>query len=170
MPGTVVVVGAINADLVVTLDRLPAPGETVIGGRVARHGGGKGANQAVAAARAGARVRLVGAVGDDDFGAAALQKVRDEGDDGSGGGGTSAGGCGERPSRPASRSSRSTARAATRSRSRPGRTRRSTAPGSAPSMPTTSAFSASRCRTKRSSRARGPRPPPARASYSTPRR
>jgi ribokinase len=81
MPGTVVVVGSINADLVVTLDRLPAPGETVIGGRFARHGGGKGANQAVAAARAGARVRLVGAVGDDDFGAAALQELRSEGID-----------------------------------------------------------------------------------------
>src|SRR3954451_11421543 len=81
MPGTVVVVGSINADLVVTLDRLPAPGETVIGGRFARHGGGKGANQAVAAARAGARVRFVGAVGDDDFGAGALEELEREGVD-----------------------------------------------------------------------------------------
>src|SRR3954467_10470748 len=81
MPGTVVVVGAINADLVVTLDRLPAPGETVIGGRFARHGGGKGANQAVAAARAGARVRSVGAVGDDDFGAGASGELEREGVD-----------------------------------------------------------------------------------------
>jgi ribokinase len=79
--GTVVVVGSINADLVVTLGRLPAPGETVIGGRFARHGGGKGANQAVAAARAGARVRLVGAVGDDDFGRAALEELEREGVD-----------------------------------------------------------------------------------------
>src|SRR3954468_7389546 len=79
--GTVVVVGSINADLVVTLDRLPAPGETVIGGRFARHGGGKGANQAVAASRAGARVRFVGAVGDDDFGAAALAELEAEGVD-----------------------------------------------------------------------------------------
>jgi ribokinase len=81
MPGSVVVVGSINADLVVTLDRLPAPGETVIGGRFARHGGGKGANQAVAAARAGARVRFVGAVGDDDFGGAALAELEAEGID-----------------------------------------------------------------------------------------
>src|SRR3954454_23286367 len=80
-PGTVVVVGSINADLVVTLDALPAPGETVIGGRFARHGGGKGANQAVASARAGARVRFVGAVGDDDFGTAALEELRNEGVD-----------------------------------------------------------------------------------------
>jgi ribokinase len=81
MPGTVVVVGSINADLVVTVDRLPAAGETVIGGRFARHSGGKGANQAVAAARAGARVRFVGAVGDDDFGAAALEELQREGVD-----------------------------------------------------------------------------------------
>src|SRR4051794_32185369 len=81
MPGTVVVVGSINADLVVTVDRLPVPGETVIGGRFARHGGGKGANQAVAAARAGARVRFVGAVGDDDFGAAAIEELQREGID-----------------------------------------------------------------------------------------
>jgi ribokinase len=81
MPGSVVVVGSINVDLVVTVDHLPAPGETVIGGRFARHGGGKGANQAVAAARAGARVRFVGAVGDDDFGAAAIEELRREGID-----------------------------------------------------------------------------------------
>src|SRR5689334_16688565 len=79
MPGSVVVVGSINVDLVVTLDRLPAPGETVIGGRFARHGGGKGANQAVAAARAGADVRFVGAVGDDDFGAGAVAELEREG-------------------------------------------------------------------------------------------
>src|SRR3954454_22862411 len=81
MAGDVLVVGSINADLVVTVDRLPAPGETVIGGRFARHGGGKGANQAVAAARAGARVRFVGAVGDDEFGARAVAELRDEGVD-----------------------------------------------------------------------------------------
>ena len=77
--GTVLVVGSINADLVVTLDRLPEPGETVTGGRFARHGGGKGANQAVAAARAGARVRFAGAVGDDDLGAAAIEELAGEG-------------------------------------------------------------------------------------------
>jgi ribokinase len=79
--GTVLVVGSINADLVVTLDRLPEPGETVTGGRFARHGGGKGANQAVAAARAGARVRFAGAVGDDDLGAAAIEELAGEGVD-----------------------------------------------------------------------------------------
>jgi ribokinase len=83
MPGSVVVVGSINVDLVVTLDRLPAPGETVIGGSFARHGGGKGANQAVAAARAGARVRFVGAVGDDDLGADAVAELAAEGVDAS---------------------------------------------------------------------------------------
>src|SRR3954471_10730696 len=81
MPGSVVVVGSINVDLVVTLDRLPAPGETVSGGRCARHGGGKGANQAVAAARAGADVRFVGAVGADDFGADAVAELAREGID-----------------------------------------------------------------------------------------
>jgi ribokinase len=77
----VVVVGSINADLVVAVDALPAAGETVTGGRFARWGGGKGANQAVAAARLGARVALVGAVGDDDFGADALRALQDEGID-----------------------------------------------------------------------------------------
>ena len=81
MPGSVLVIGSINADLVVTLDRLPEPGETVTGGRFARHGGGKGANQAVAAARAGARVRFAGAVGDDDLGAAAIEQLAAEGVD-----------------------------------------------------------------------------------------
>ncbi len=81
MRGRVVVVGAVNVDLVVAADRLPAPGETVVGPEVVRHGGGKGANAAVAAARAGAAVTLVGAVGDDDTGRAALHELRDEGVD-----------------------------------------------------------------------------------------
>src|SRR3954469_16495092 len=80
-PGTVLVVGSINADLVVTLDALPAPGETVAGGRFSRHGGGKGANQAVAAARMGAHVTMVGAVGDDDLGDEALATLAAEGID-----------------------------------------------------------------------------------------
>jgi ribokinase len=79
--GSVLVVGSVNADLVVVVERLPQPGETVTGGRFARHGGGKGANQAVAAARAGATVRFVGAVGDDDLGEAALRELADEGVD-----------------------------------------------------------------------------------------
>ncbi|WP_308259433.1 PfkB family carbohydrate kinase [Pseudonocardia sp. H11422] len=77
--GTVVVVGAINVDFVVATDRLPGPGETVVGADLVRHGGGKGANAAVAAARAGATVRLVGAVGADDTGTAALDELRSEG-------------------------------------------------------------------------------------------
>jgi ribokinase len=77
--GGVLVVGAVNVDLVVTAARLPGPGETVVGPGVRRHGGGKGANAAVAAARAGARVRYVGAVGADDLGRGALDELRAEG-------------------------------------------------------------------------------------------
>jgi ribokinase len=79
--GAVLVVGSINVDLVVAVDRLPVEGETVIGGTFARHGGGKGANQAVAAARAGARTALVGAVGDDAHGREVLDELRAEGVD-----------------------------------------------------------------------------------------
>ncbi len=79
--GAVIVVGSVNVDLVVAVATLPAPGETVTGGTFARHGGGKGANQAVAAARAGADVRLVGAVGADDLGREALQELRTAGVD-----------------------------------------------------------------------------------------
>lgn len=63
-----VVVGSVNVDFVVRVDQLPRPGTTVTGGTFERHGGGKGANAAVAAARSGAVVRFVGAVGDDDLG------------------------------------------------------------------------------------------------------
>jgi ribokinase len=78
---SVIVVGSINADLVVTVARLPRPGVTVTGGRFARHGGGKGANQAVAAARLGAEVAMVGAVGADAFGDEALRELAAEGID-----------------------------------------------------------------------------------------
>ena len=77
----VVVVGSVNADLVVSVARLPQAGETVTGGTFARHGGGKGANQAVAAARAGASVAMVGAVGADDLGDEALRELAAEGID-----------------------------------------------------------------------------------------
>ncbi|HEX2222221.1 MAG TPA: ribokinase [Candidatus Limnocylindria bacterium] len=77
--GRVIVVGSINVDLVVTADRLPAPGETVLGGRFAQHHGGKGANAAVAAARAGASVTMLGAVGRDAFGEVALEALSAEG-------------------------------------------------------------------------------------------
>ena len=79
--GDVLVVGSINVDLVVRVARLPATGETVSGGTFAQHHGGKGANQAVAAARMGATVTLVGAVGDDEFGRAALVDLAAEGVD-----------------------------------------------------------------------------------------
>ena len=64
-PARVVVVGSVNEDVLVRVDRLPLPGETVLARSAKRSAGGKGANQAVAAARFGARVRFVGAVGDD---------------------------------------------------------------------------------------------------------
>jgi ribokinase len=78
--GRVIVVGSVNVDLVMRLPRLPAPGETVLGGVLERHHGGKGANQAVAAARAGARAHLVGAVGAED-GAESVADLRAEGID-----------------------------------------------------------------------------------------
>jgi ribokinase len=77
----VVVVGSVNVDLVVSVGQLPRAGETVAGGTFARHGGGKGANQAVAAARAGAEVAMVGAVGDDEMGHEALEELAGEGID-----------------------------------------------------------------------------------------
>jgi ribokinase len=64
----IVVIGSLNVDLVVHIDRFPNPGETLLGSDTARHRGGKGGNQAVAAARAGATVKMVGRLGDDPFG------------------------------------------------------------------------------------------------------
>ena len=81
MAANVVVIGSVNVDLVVSVDHLPEPGETVSGGRFSVHDGGKGANQAVAAARAGAQVTLIGAVGADDHGTRAAAALASEGID-----------------------------------------------------------------------------------------
>lgn len=75
------VVGSANADLVVGVDRRPAPGETVLGSDLAVHPGGKGANQAVAAARLGARTALLARVGDDAHGRLLLESQRSAGVD-----------------------------------------------------------------------------------------
>lgn len=72
----ITVFGSINLDLVVRAPHLPVPGETVLGGAFAAHPGGKGANQALAAQRAGGSVRLVGAVGGDSFAAPATALLR----------------------------------------------------------------------------------------------
>lgn len=68
----IVVFGSINLDLVARTERLPHPGETIAGLSFAMFPGGKGANQALAARRAGADVAMAGAVGTDGFAAAAL--------------------------------------------------------------------------------------------------
>ena len=77
----VLVIGSSNTDLVVRTNKLPAPGETVLGGAFFTAAGGKGANQAVAAARAGAQVTLIARLGCDDFGKRALSDFQREGID-----------------------------------------------------------------------------------------
>ncbi len=79
MSGRVLVVGSVNVDLVVQTERLPQPGETVLGGTFSRFHGGKGGNQAVAAARLGVPVMLVAALGDDAFGSEARAALAREG-------------------------------------------------------------------------------------------
>lgn len=81
MRGRLLVVGALNVDLVVAATALPRPGETVVGSDLQRHGGGKGGNSAVAALRAGADVRYVGAVGEDEFGSSSLKELQADGID-----------------------------------------------------------------------------------------
>ena len=78
MPPEITVVGSVNLDLVGRCERLPQPGETVTGATLQRHPGGKGANQAVAAARLGADVRFVGCTGADAFADEALSVLRAE--------------------------------------------------------------------------------------------
>jgi ribokinase len=77
----VIVLGSLNMDISVTVPRLPGPGATVVGSAAVFTPGGKGANQAVAAARLGADVRMVGCVGEDDFGRQLLAALRAEGID-----------------------------------------------------------------------------------------
>jgi ribokinase len=79
LPPELAVVGSANLDLVARVERLPQAGETLSGASFARHPGGKGANQAVAAARLGADVRFVGCVGDDSFAEEALAGMREAG-------------------------------------------------------------------------------------------
>lgn len=79
---SIAVVGSINTDLVLQLPRLPLPGETVLTESPLQiFGGGKGANQAIAAARLGAPVSMVGAVGDDQFGSDRIAQLAGEGID-----------------------------------------------------------------------------------------
>jgi ribokinase len=78
---SIVVVGSVNLDIVATIERLPAAGETVTGAGLNRFPGGKGANQALAACRLGARVALVAAVGDDANAGEALALLRADGVD-----------------------------------------------------------------------------------------
>lgn len=80
-PVDVTVVGSTNLDVTATVPRLPGRGETLLGTSLVSSPGGKGANQALAASRAGASVRFVGAVGDDDAAAAALAHLRSDGVD-----------------------------------------------------------------------------------------
>ncbi|NHI20701.1 ribokinase [Phycicoccus endophyticus] len=75
MSGRVLVLGSLNVDLVTRVERHPRPGETVLGEGLRRLAGGKGANQAVAAARAGADVAMAGCVGDDDAGRAYRERL-----------------------------------------------------------------------------------------------
>lgn len=80
-PTEILVVGSINIDLSLRVDRFALPGETVLGRDVTRGGGGKGANQAVAAARLGRRVMMAGAVGDDGVGGQLLTRLAGDGID-----------------------------------------------------------------------------------------
>lgn len=75
----VFVVGSINQDFVLKVERRPSPGETVTDAELSTHNGGKGANQAAAAALLGASVKFLGRVGDDEFGGPLLRALREKG-------------------------------------------------------------------------------------------
>lgn len=75
----IVVIGSLNADLVQNVDRLPRPGETIIGGNLQTFSGGKGANQAYAAGRMGAQVSMVGQLGNDGLASLLLQSLHSAG-------------------------------------------------------------------------------------------
>jgi ribokinase len=77
----IVVFGSINLDLITRVERIPGPGETTLGGDYATSPGGKGANQALAARRAGSKVAMVGAVGRDSFAGEALALLKADGVD-----------------------------------------------------------------------------------------
>ncbi len=77
--GKILVIGSTNMDIIALVDHLPVPGETVGNGRLARAHGGKGANQAVAAARAGGQVTFITCIGDDDDGKKMLDDFRQDG-------------------------------------------------------------------------------------------
>lgn len=79
MPNQILVIGSSNTDMVVKSDKLPAPGETVLGGTFLMNPGGKGANQAVAAARLDGQVTFVAKVGNDVFGQQAVAGFQQEG-------------------------------------------------------------------------------------------
>lgn len=75
----IVVIGSLNADLVQNVDRLPRPGETIVGGNLQTFSGGKGANQAYAAGRMGAQVSMIGQVGNDGLASLLMQSLQSAG-------------------------------------------------------------------------------------------
>jgi ribokinase len=81
MAGKIVVVGSSNTDMILQMDHIPKPGETILGGQFSMAAGGKGANQAVAAARAGGAVTFLARVGNDMFGRQAIEGFRQDGID-----------------------------------------------------------------------------------------